>query len=106
MNEIKTDKPAREEKIVRKSMIRDAINTRIRQLGLTNYQFAHSGKVQAAPSTVYRFLNGDVESSSGNLDEMLEALGLRIVTTGKPLWARQAKQARIAREASSSTPAS
>ena len=84
---------------VAQSPIRDAINARIKQLGLSTYQFAHSGKVGAAPSTVYRFLKGEVESSSGNLDEMLTALGLRIETTKRPMWARRAWRARVERGA-------
>lgn len=81
------------------SMLREAINNRIESLGLTKYQFAHSGKVQAAPSTVYRFLKGEVESSSGNLDEMLSALGLTIKPTKRPGWARKARRDRLDREA-------
>lgn len=79
---------------IKPSTTRDAVNTRIAALGLTRYQFAHSQLIDAAPSTVYRFLNGDVESSSGNLDEMLTALGLRIVPAVRPMWARKAKRLR------------
>lgn len=103
MTAIKNGKPTTRtnegETRVPKSPIREAIIARIKQLGLTTYQFAHSGKVGAAPSTVYRFLNGETESSSGNLDEMLTALGLRIETTKRPLWARRARRARAEREA-------
>jgi hypothetical protein len=81
------------------SPIRNAIIERLHQLDLTIYQFAHSGKVSAAPSTIYRFLNGDVESSSGNLDEMLAALGLCIKNTATPVWARDARRSRLDREA-------
>lgn len=75
------------------SIVRDAINARIESLGLTRYQFAHSGLLRAAPSTVYRFLNGDVVSKSDNVDEMLQALGLRITTTKRPEWARKIRRA-------------
>lgn len=95
----KTHTRTEQAKPLPKSMIRDAISARIKQLGLSNYQFAHSGKVGAAPSSVYRFLKGEVECGSGNLEEMLVALGLRIETTKRPLWARRARRARAEREA-------
>lgn len=78
--------------------IRDAINERIESLGISRYDFAHSGKVKAAPSTVYRFLNGQIDSSSAFLDEMLKALGLKLWPTKRPAWARKAKQVRTDRK--------
>lgn len=87
-----------------KSLTRDAINKRLEQLGLTRYQFTHAGLIDASPSTVYRFLNGEVESSSGNLDEMLIALGMRIVNGVPPKWSIKARKDRIDRERERLTP--
>lgn len=81
----------------KESYIRDRINERVVQLGLTIHQFAHSGFVEAAPSTVYRFLNGEVETTSGNIDEMLTALNLTLRNGTRPVWAREAREERRAR---------
>jgi len=79
------------------SVVRDMINKRIESLGITRYQFAHNGHVDAAASTVYRFLNGEVESSSGNLDEMFLSLGLKIKNSKRPAWAQKARKERTKR---------
>ena len=85
------------EKVLRKSALREAINNRVIALGLTRHQFANSGHLKAAPSTIYRFLNGEVETTSGNIDEMLACLNLRIENGTRPAWAKEAKKERLDR---------
>jgi hypothetical protein len=76
------------------SYLRTMINNRVISLGLTRHQFANSGHIKAAPSTVYRFLNGDVETTSGTIDEMLTCLNLKIMNGPRPEWAKEAKKER------------
>lgn len=68
------------------SLTRNAINDRILQLGVSRFQIASSGLVSAAPSTIYRFLNGETECTSGIVDDLFQALGLRIEASHTPGW--------------------
>ncbi len=66
--------------------IRDIINARLEDLGVTRYELAHYGGINTAPSTVFRFLSGERNTFTGNVEQMLASCGLEIVATKKPTW--------------------
>lgn len=73
------------------SLIRDSINKRLDKLGITRYALANGDLVDASPSTIYRFLNGDIESNSGNIDEIFAALNMTVVFGKTPAWIKNYK---------------
>lgn len=90
--------------------IRDMVTARLRELGVTNYQFAMActdkrpGHGVAYTST-YRFLNGRSNLSIENLEWMMWRLGIRFVPDAKARneeWAEEIKAA--ADEAIAATP--
>ncbi len=66
--------------------IREVILARLEELGATRYDLAHYGGVSASPSTVFRFLSGNRNTFSGNVEQMLASCGLALVAVGQPDW--------------------
>lgn len=68
--------------------IRDVILDRLLDLGVSKYDLAHRAGCDAVPSTIFRFLSGERNTFSGNVEQILEACGIELVArSSKPHWA-------------------
>ena len=68
--------------------LRDVILERLDDLGVSRYDLAHRGGCDAAPSTIFRFLSGERNTFSGNVEQILDACGFELVArTARPDWA-------------------
>ena len=61
--------------------IRGSVLDRLEEFGVNKSDLAHHGGCDAAPSTVFRFLSGERDTFSGNVEQILSACGLRLVAT-------------------------
>jgi len=65
--------------------LRDIINERLIEIGMSRYALAHSGLVDTSPVTVFRFLSGENDCLSATVSQMLVAVGLSVkVDRGTP----------------------
>lgn len=60
-------------------VIRNVINARLEQLGISRYTLARSGKSGMTEHSTYRYLNGATDTRGENIAAILEVLGLEIV---------------------------
>lgn len=75
---------------LRRTTIREIIARRLDEFGMTKRDLATSGKIDVAQSTFYRFMSEECDTKVGNLEQVLKALGLRIVPDDDvPPWARK-----------------
>jgi len=61
-----------------KVTIREAILDRIDQLGITRHKIAHSGVVEASPTTIFRYLSGESDSSAIVIEGIMFYVGLEL----------------------------
>ena len=73
--------------------IREIIDRRLEELGVSRYGFAHSEVLEdVSPSTTFRFLKGEHDTMSESIEVMLRACGLRIVPSRRvPRWVKKLK---------------
>lgn len=74
--------------------IRDLIDRRLDELGVSKYRFANSDELDGvSTSTTFRYLNGQQDAHSESVSVMLRACGLKIVPDKKfPDWVHKLKQ--------------
>jgi len=65
----------------KQSDIRDKINRQLARSGRSIYWLANSGKVDMAPNSVYRYLSGNHDTTGQKIEQMMDAVGLKIVNT-------------------------
>jgi hypothetical protein len=64
--------------------VREAILRKLKDEGITHYQFANHGEHGMAKTTVYRFFNGEGKVRVESLEQLLVAAGLgELRVTGK-----------------------
>lgn len=66
------------------SRIRDRINTQLSRNNRSIYWLANSGKVDMAPNSVYRYLSGSHDTTGAKIEQMMDAVGLKIVESKRP----------------------
>lgn len=67
--------------------VRDAIIERMDEFNLTPVDLVRRASLECAPSTIYRFVNGESELKTDLLDRVFDVLNLDITKTGgKPRW--------------------
>ena len=70
--------------------IREIINNRIEDLGISKYALVHNGGTEVALSTLFRYLNGDADSYGRTIEQVFRSLGLRIVPDADvPDWIKK-----------------
>jgi len=68
--------------------IREIINNRIEDLGVSKYSMVHNGGSGVALSTLFRYLNGEADSYGATIENVFRSLGLKIVPDSVPEWVK------------------
>lgn len=84
------EKPKGGRASIQRSYLRREITRRMLELGVSMADLAERAGLDMPRSTVYRFLNGESDAYSQNVEAMMRALGL-YVTSGneEPDWIRK-----------------
>ena len=71
---------------IHKSTLRKIILSRMEELEITRHRLAHSGRIDASPTTVFRYLSGQSQSSSVVIEGIMKSLGIDIVVDQDFEW--------------------
>lgn len=71
---------------IQSSTLREIILAQMAHLGVSRHQIAHSGRVNASPTTIFRFLSGQSQSSSSVIEAIMVSLGIDIVIDENFEW--------------------
>jgi len=66
--------------------LRQIILTQMENLGVSRHRLAHSGRVDASATTIFRYLSGQSQSSSAVIEGIMAALGIDIVIDDNFEW--------------------